>query len=115
MKPFVDIEGAGELTTWITFTSSASNTTGTLLGGKHCRIALFDGGKHWRQYDCDCYLQQQRCAAPEPCHRQRLGGNEQLQRSWGPYVQPFLEADNSRNLESFWELVILDKNFGIKC
>lgn len=33
MKPFVDIEGAGELTTRITFTSSASNTTGTLLGG----------------------------------------------------------------------------------
>jgi len=32
MKPYVDIEGAGELTTKITYTGSASPTTGTVVG-----------------------------------------------------------------------------------
>jgi autotransporter-associated beta strand protein len=38
MKPFVDIEGAGELATKITFTGSASSNTGTVLGANNAEL-----------------------------------------------------------------------------
>ncbi len=38
MKQYVDIEGAGELTTRITFTGSTSITTGTLLGANNAEL-----------------------------------------------------------------------------
>ncbi len=38
MKPFVDIEGAGELTTKITFTGSATKDTGTLIGANSAEL-----------------------------------------------------------------------------
>ncbi len=38
MKPFVDIEGSGELTTKITFIGSASNTTGTVVGASNAEL-----------------------------------------------------------------------------
>jgi hypothetical protein len=38
MKQYVDIEGAGELTTRITQAGSASNTTGTLLGANNAEL-----------------------------------------------------------------------------
>ncbi|MBU0492845.1 MAG: hypothetical protein KKB13_13435 [Chloroflexi bacterium] len=38
MKPYVDIEGAGELTTRITFTGSPSNNTGTLVGANDAEL-----------------------------------------------------------------------------
>ena len=38
MKPYVDIEGSGELTTKITFTGSASSTTGTLVGANNAEL-----------------------------------------------------------------------------
>jgi hypothetical protein len=38
MKPYVDIEGAGELTTKITFTGNASYDTGTLVGADNAEL-----------------------------------------------------------------------------
>ncbi len=38
MKQYVDIEGAGELTTKITFSGSAAGTTGTLLGADNTEL-----------------------------------------------------------------------------
>jgi autotransporter-associated beta strand protein len=38
MKPFVDIEGAGELATKITFTGSASSNTGSVLGANNAEL-----------------------------------------------------------------------------
>lgn len=38
MKPFVDIEGAGELTTKITFTGNADYDTGTLVGADNAEL-----------------------------------------------------------------------------
>jgi len=38
MKQYVDIEGAGELTTRITFTGSNSNTTGTVVGANNAEL-----------------------------------------------------------------------------
>jgi pectin methylesterase-like acyl-CoA thioesterase len=51
MKPFVDIEGAGELTTKITFSGSASATAGTLLGANNAELRFLTventGGTAW--------------------------------------------------------------------
>ncbi len=38
MKQYVDIQGSGELTTKITFTGSASATTGTLIGAYNAEL-----------------------------------------------------------------------------
>ena len=38
MKPYVDIEGAGELTTKITYTGSASSSTGTVVGADNAEL-----------------------------------------------------------------------------
>jgi hypothetical protein len=38
MKPYVDIEGAGELTTKITWVGSVSNTTGTVVGASNVEL-----------------------------------------------------------------------------
>jgi hypothetical protein len=38
MKPYVDIEGAGELTTRITYTGSPADTTGTLVGANDAEV-----------------------------------------------------------------------------
>ena len=40
MKPYVDIEGAGELLTTISYTGSASFTTGTVIGANNAELRL---------------------------------------------------------------------------
>jgi hypothetical protein len=51
MKPFVDIEGAGEVTTKITQAGSASPTTGTVLGANDAELRFLTventGGAAW--------------------------------------------------------------------
>ncbi|MFN2165912.1 MAG: hypothetical protein ACK2U9_06590, partial [Anaerolineae bacterium] len=38
MKPYVDIEGSGELTTRITFTSGSNSSTGTVVGANEAEL-----------------------------------------------------------------------------
>ncbi len=51
MKPYVDIEGSGELATRITYTGSASNTSGTLFGASNAELRFLTventGGADW--------------------------------------------------------------------
>ncbi|MCX6032817.1 MAG: hypothetical protein NT169_26470 [Chloroflexi bacterium] len=51
MKPYVDIEGAGELTTRITYTGSASFDTGTVVGASNAELRFLTvantGGDNW--------------------------------------------------------------------
>ncbi len=50
MKPYVDIEGAGELTTKITYTGSASEQTGTVVGANNAELRFLtveNTGGNW--------------------------------------------------------------------
>ena len=82
MKPYVDIEGSGELTTKITYTGSGSPNTGTVLGASNAELRFLSventGGAGCRDRD----LQQRRLAPLDPRHRQRIGGQRHQPRPW---------------------------------
>ena len=66
MKPYVDIEGAGELNTRITFTGSTQNDTGTLVGANNAEVRFLTVENTGGNSHAIAIYNSSSCAAPHP-------------------------------------------------
>jgi hypothetical protein len=92
MKPYVDIEGAGELTTRITFIGSAANT-GTVVGANNAELRFLTAENTGGNTYATAIFSNG--AAPNACHRQRFRRNDL--HFWRVQLQFLLAYDDARH------------------